>query len=180
MHSPTMLRSPALRSLVLSSTAATLSVPADVSAQPSPSTDPIAMSMKKITPLITVDAVEPCLAFWTALGFEVTAQVPHEGKVGFAMLGLDDLEIMYQSRASVRADLGESGAPEGMADEMAGSTVTLFIEVESIDEVMDSLEEHEVLVPRRQTFYGMDEIFVRAPCGTMVGFAARAEGGEVD
>jgi hypothetical protein len=139
------------------------------------------MSMKKITPLITVDAIEPCLAFWTALGFEVTAEVPHEDKVGFAMLGVDDLEIMYQSRASILADLGESGAPEGMADEMANSTVSLFIEVDSIDDVMESLEEHEVLVPRRQTFYGMDEIFVRAPCGTVVGFAARvAEGEEVD
>jgi hypothetical protein len=33
-----------------------------------------------------------------------------------------------------------------------------------------------VLVPRRQTFYGMDEIFVRPPCGTVVGFAAKVEG----
>jgi len=134
--------------------------------------------MKKITPLITIETIEPCLAFWTALGFEVTAQVPHEDAIGFAMLQQDGLELMYQTRASVLADLGESGAPVGMAQEMAGGTVTLFIEVESIDEVMDSLEEHEVLVPRRKTFYGMDEIFVRAPCGTVVGFAARTEGGK--
>lgn len=131
--------------------------------------------MKKITPLITVDAIEPCLAFWTGLGFEVTAQVPHEDKVGFAMLGHGDLVLMYQSRASVQADLGESGAPKGMADEMARSTVTLFVEVEDLDDVIDAVEDYEVLVPRRQTFYGMDEIFVRAPCGTVVGFAARAE-----
>ncbi|MDX1494173.1 MAG: hypothetical protein R3253_08950 [Longimicrobiales bacterium] len=134
--------------------------------------------MKKITPLITVDAIEPCLAFWTGLGFEVTAQVPHGDKVGFAMLGHGELVLMYQSRASVQADLGESGAPEGMADEMARSTVTLFVEVDDLDEVIEAVEDYEVLVPRRTTFYGMDEIFVRAPCGTVVGFAAQAEGGK--
>ncbi len=37
---------------------------------------------------------------------------------------------------------------------------------------MEQLEGIEVVVPRRTTFYGADEIFVRAPCGTLVGFAA--------
>lgn len=134
--------------------------------------------MKKITPLITVESIEPCLTFWTGLGFDVTAQVPHEDSVGFAMLGHGDLVLMYQSRASVQADLGESGAPEGMAEEMARSTVTLFVEVDDLDDVIDAVDGYEVLVPRRQTFYGMDEIFVRAPCGTVVGFAAKVAGGE--
>lgn len=134
--------------------------------------------MKKITPLITVDAIEPCLSFWNGLGFEVTAQVPHDGALGFAMLTHGDLVLMYQSESSVRADLGESGAPEGMAAEMARSTVTLFIEVEDLDEIIGATDGYDVLVPRRQTFYGMDEIFVRAPCGTVVGFAARTDGDE--
>ncbi len=129
--------------------------------------------MKKITPLITVSAIEPCLSFWNGLGFEVTAQVPHEGALGFVMLTHGDLVVMYQSEASVQADLGESGAPEGMAREMARSTVTLFVEVDDLDDIIDAMDGYDVLVPRRQTFYGMDEIFVRAPCGTVVGFAAR-------
>lgn len=136
--------------------------------------------MKKITPLITVDAIEPCLSFWNGLGFEVTAQVPHDDALGFAMLTHGDLVLMYQSQASVQADLGESGAPDGMAEEMARSTVTLFIEVDDLDDVIDAMEGYDVLVPRRQTFYGMDEIFVRAPCGTVVGFAARVEDDESD
>lgn len=81
--------------------------------------------------------------------------------------------LMYQSRASVAADMGKSGAPAGLADEMADGTATLFIEVENLDEVIDAIGDTEVLVPRRQTFYGMDEIFVRAPCGTVVGFAVK-------
>lgn len=136
--------------------------------------------MKKVTPLITVDAVEPCLPFWTdRLGFEVTATVPHGEAVGFAMLQKGGVELMYQSRASVEDDLGEAGAATGhpdLAGRMAGSTGTLFIEVEALDPVVEALGgDADVVVPRRQTFYGMDEIFVLAPCGTLVGFAAPVE-----
>ena len=132
------------------------------------------MSMKKITPIITVEAVEPCLLFWTTLGFQVTAEVPHGDRLGFAMLAKDDLLIMYQSRDSIEADLEASGAPSGFADDLASGTALLFVEVDSIDDVLEQLDEgEEVVVPRRETFYGMDEVFVRAPCGTVVGFAAR-------
>ncbi|NIP58670.1 MAG: hypothetical protein GWM92_10280 [Gemmatimonadetes bacterium] len=141
--------------------------------------------MKKITPLITVDAIEPCLPFWTdRLGFEVTVTVPHEDSMGFAILARDELQLMYQSRASVEADLGEVGAGSGhpdLAEDMATGMSTLFIEVEALDPVLESLgEDADVVVPRRQTFYGMDEVFVQAPCGTLVGFAAAVEGGGDD
>lgn len=134
--------------------------------------------MKKVTPLITVEEIEPCLPFWTEkLGFEVPVTVPHEDKTGFAILQKDGVELMYQSRASIDADLGDAGAPAGLGREMERGTSTLFIEVEALDDVLPALEDVEVLVPRRKTFYGMDEIFVRPPCGTVVGFAAQAEGG---
>jgi uncharacterized glyoxalase superfamily protein PhnB len=122
--------------------------------------------MKKLTPVIVVDVLEPVLPFWTdRLGFEVTVTVPHEDKLGFAILVKDQVEIMYQSRASVDADapvVGEyvSGAP------------VLFIEVDDVGRVEPKLAGAEVVVPRRRTFYGMDEIYVKAPCGTVVGFAS--------
>ena len=130
--------------------------------------------MKKMTPLIVVRDVEPCLPFWTdRLGFEVTVTVPHEDRVGFAILQKGDLELMYQSEGSVDADLGASGAPKTLAQELARSTAVLFVEVERLDDVLAVLGDTQVVVPRRKTFYGMDEIFVRPPCGTVVGLAAR-------
>lgn len=133
--------------------------------------------MNKLTPIMTVEAIEPCLPFWTdRFGFEVTATVPHGDAIGFAMLQKGNVELMYQSRASVEGDLGPASAEtghEGLVERIAKSTTTLFIEVASLDEVVGALEGADVVVPRRQTFYGMDEIFVRAPCGTFVGFAAR-------
>jgi hypothetical protein len=134
-------------------------------------------SVKKATPIIVVKDIEPCLPFWTEkLAFEVTTTVPHEDRIGFAILVNGDVELMYQSRASIEADLGASGAPKTLGKELASSTTTLFVEVESLDAVIAMLGDTEVVVPRRTTFYGMDEIFVRAPCGTLVGLAARVAG----
>lgn len=136
--------------------------------------------MKKATPIMTVEAIEPCLPFWTGrLGFEVTATVPHGPALGFAMLQKGNVELMYQSHASLAEDLGPAGEATGhpgLPDRLAGSTTTLFIEVEALDPVVEALEGADVVVPRRQTFYGMDEIFVMAPCGTLVGFAAPLAG----
>ncbi|MEQ9400491.1 MAG: hypothetical protein RJQ04_15110 [Longimicrobiales bacterium] len=135
--------------------------------------------MKAVTPIMTVDAIEPCLSFWTdRLGFEVTATVPHDDAIGFAMLNKGGVQLMYQSSASIDADLGAAGAPTGLGAELARSHSTLFIEVDALDPVIEALGDAEVVVSRRQTFYGMDEIFVRAPCGTLVGFAARLETAE--
>lgn len=138
--------------------------------------------MKKATPIMTVSEIEPCLPFWTErLGFEITATVPHGDRIGFAMLHKGNVELMYQSRASVEEDLGASSAAtghEGLVDRIAGSTTTLFMEVEDLDAVIEALGNADVVVPRRQTFYGMDEIFVQAPCGTLVGFAAPVAGDE--
>lgn len=134
--------------------------------------------MKKATPLITVEAIEPCLPFWTSLGFVVTVTVPHEDAMGFAMLHHGQVELMYQTRASIEADLEASGAPAGLGSELASATSTLFVEVDDLDAAIGATEGAEVLVPRRQTFYGMDEVFVRAPCGTVVGLAAKVEGAE--
>lgn len=132
--------------------------------------------MRKLTPIITVEAIEPCLPFWTEmLGFEAPVTVPHEDAIGFAILQKDGVELMYQTRASIDADLGESGAPAELGAQLAGSTTLLFLEVDAIDPLLPELENVEVVVPRRQTFYGMDEVFVRAPCGTVVGFAAKVE-----
>jgi len=90
------------------------------------------------------------------------------------MLQGGDVELTYQSWASVDAVLSASGRPKGLASEIANSTSTLFVEVKDLDTVIDTLSyQAKVVVPRRQTFYGMDEIFVRAPCGTLIGFAAR-------
>ena len=124
--------------------------------------------IRKLTPIITVERIEPCLGFWEErLGFTRTVEVPQGDALGFTILERDGIEVMYQSRASVAADV------PALADD--GSRTLLYLEVESLDGIIPSLDPASVVVPRRKTFYGADEIFVRAPCGTVVGFAAQGK-----
>ena len=132
--------------------------------------------MKRLTPVLYAEAIEPCLSFWTDLGYEDTAEVPMGDVLGFVILERDGIQVMYQTRSSVEEDVPE------LADEVMRGPAALFIEVESADWVAGRLEEGREVVPRRQTFYGADEIIVRAPCGTLVTFAEFGEGAgdEVD
>ncbi|HYV96003.1 MAG TPA: hypothetical protein VE967_00960, partial [Gemmatimonadaceae bacterium] len=61
--------------------------------------------MNRLTPVLVVDSIEPVLRFWDQLGFSKTAEVPHENVLGFVILERDQIQIMYQSRASVAADV---------------------------------------------------------------------------
>ena len=58
------------------------------------------MQPKKITAVLLVEEVEPCVKFWVErLGFEKAAEVPDGGKLAFAMLQKGAVEVMYQSYA---------------------------------------------------------------------------------
>ena len=122
-------------------------------------------TMKKLAPVIMVDAVEPCVPFWERLGFVKTAEVPEGDGLGFVILAKDGVEVMYQTHESVAKDAA------GLVPRAHGHSAALFIEVGDIESVARALAGVEVVVPRRQTFYGMDEIGVREPGGHVVMFA---------
>lgn len=122
-------------------------------------------TMKKLTPVLYVEEIEPVLPFWVErLGFEVTTEVPEGDRLGFVIMVRDGVEVMVQSRASVEGDVPE------LADTPMGGSV-LFVEVEDLDGVARALEGLEPVVPRRTTFYGADELIVREPGGNVVTFA---------
>jgi uncharacterized glyoxalase superfamily protein PhnB len=122
------------------------------------------VQFRKLSPVLIVEAIEPCLPFWTErLGFAKGVEVPEGGGLGFVILTKDGVEVMYQSRESVRNDV------PALADTPWGSA--LYIEVSDIDAVEQAVRGVEVVVPRRQTFYGADEIGVREPGGNLVIFA---------
>ena len=78
-------------------------------------------TMQTLAPVLIVDAVEPCLEFWaTNLGFAKANEVPGpDGKLVFASVKKDGVEIMYQTRASVVAD------SPAQAAELTGHSVAL-------------------------------------------------------
>ncbi len=122
--------------------------------------------MKKLTPILYVDAIEPCLPFWVdRLGFTQTVEVPHENAIGFVILARDGWEIMYQTWASAAADVA------GATQRTTGRSAALYIEVEDLDDVERALRGAEIVHPRRKASYGATEIFVREPGGHVIGFA---------
>ena len=124
-------------------------------------------TIRKLTPVLVVDAIEPCLPFWIErLGFEKTVEVPEGDALAFVILVKDGIEVMYQSRASVEHDI-----PGVLAGGGGSQSTCLFLEVEDVAAIETAMRGVEVVVPRRQTFYGMDEIGVREPGGSVVMFA---------
>ena len=69
-------------------------------------------AIKQLTPVMVVDQVEPCLAFWVErFGFTVENQVPGpDGKILFASASKDGIEVMYQTRASVVAETPDAAS----------------------------------------------------------------------
>jgi hypothetical protein len=128
------------------------------------------MLIKKLTPLLFVEEIEPCLAFWEKVGFQKTVEVPHEDKLGFVILVNGEIEIMYQTRASVASDV-----PAVASSPTKGSF--LFLEVANLDEVERVLVGITPVIPRRKTFYGSEELIVREPAGNVITFAQFAQEG---
>lgn len=122
------------------------------------------MQFNSLTPVLMVDAIEPALPFWEALGFRKTTEVPHGDRLGFVILERDGVELMYQTRDSVAADIAALASSP-----MRGTF--LFFQVKDLDAIEERLAGVERVVPRRKTFYGADEVIVREPCGNAVTFA---------
>ncbi len=126
-------------------------------------------TVKKLTPVLMVDAIEPCLELWVArLGWTKTAEVPEGDRLGFVILARDGVEVMYQTWESVEKDVGHAH-PRAQ-----GTSVGLFIEVSDLDDVERRLDGVTIVVPRRRTFYGMDEVGVAEAGGHTVVFAQPA------
>ena len=124
------------------------------------------VTMKKLTPVLFVNEIEPCLDFWTRLGFQRTVEVPEGDRLGFVILAKDSVEVMYQSRESVQKDVPL------LAD--MPSCTSLYIEVSDLDAVQSAVSAAPVVVARRKTFYGADEFGVREPGGNVILFSKQA------
>jgi uncharacterized glyoxalase superfamily protein PhnB len=122
------------------------------------------VNIKKVTPLLVVDRIEPSLRFYEKLGYTAVISVPHDDHLGFVLLAQDVGQIMLQTRSSLAADLP--------AISRTGVSSLLYVDVVSLEEALIAAAgSSEILVPMRTTAYGAREAFVREPSGQIVGFA---------
>ncbi|MFZ0806836.1 MAG: VOC family protein, partial [Candidatus Sulfotelmatobacter sp.] len=111
------------------------------------------MNVKRITPILFVEEIEPCVKFWVdRFGFQKTAEVPEGNKLAFAMLQKGSIELMYQSYASADKDVTT------IAQQVRKGPTFLYVEVDNLDEAISAIQGAEVVMPVRDTFYGSKEI----------------------
>ena len=123
--------------------------------------------MNKLTPNLIVDDIEACLPFWVErVGFKKVMEVPHEDRLGFVILQLGAIELMLQSRASLKADVTPLGD--------GAYRSVLYCVVADLHPIKHALEGVGLVVPERTTFYGARELIVRDPAGNLVFFAAHS------
>jgi uncharacterized glyoxalase superfamily protein PhnB len=124
------------------------------------------MTVKKITPILFAEEIEPCLKFWMErLGFEKTVDVPEGNKLAFAILQKGGVELMYQTYASAEKDVSSVGP------ELRKGPSFLYVEVANLDEIITAVKGTEVVVPVRTTFYGAKEVGIKDPAGHIITFA---------
>jgi len=122
--------------------------------------------IQKATALLRVERVEPSLAFWVdRLGFQKVVEIMEGDSLGFVILSKGHVEIMLQSRASLAKDLPMLGVG-------AFAPAVVYLGVTDLNEISSKLNASEIIVPKRNTYYGMEEIWVREPGGHVVGIAA--------
>jgi len=122
--------------------------------------------VKKLTPVLFVAEIEPCVRFWTEqLGFQKTGEVPDGNKLAFVMLAKGNVELMYQSYASAEKDV------PAMAQIVRKGPTFLYIEVDDLEAIKAAIKGAEVVMPERTTFYGAREIGIKDPAGHYLTFA---------
>ncbi len=125
------------------------------------------MKLKRVSPVLFVDAIEPCLPLWETLGFTRTVEVPDNlGKLGFVILARDGHEVMYQSRTSAKTDV------PALAEGAWRSA--LYFEVDDLDGFAHLTKGAPAVFARRKTFYGAEEFGVRDAAGNVITFAQQA------
>src|ERR1700753_4240536 len=119
------------------------------------------MTIKRITPVLFVQAIEPVLPFWVdALGFVKAIEGPHDGvTLGFVALQKDGTDAMYQTYACLGDDMPQ------VAEAAKKGPTFLYIETDNFDAVVAALKKYKVTMPERTAFYGMREIGIQDPAG---------------
>ena len=125
------------------------------------------MKLDKLTTLLVVDRIEPCLPTWERLGYTVVARVPESGEAGFVMLQGKAGELMLQTRKSLADDL--PGFTEGRPSYL------LYGDVASLTEAKKSLPDAKVLIAERKTFYGATEAWFELAGGVFLGLAEHSK-----
>ena len=135
------------------------------------------MKYRKLTPNLVVTNVEASLNFYrNVLGFQLGFTVPDAPPYVFGSVvsepgEADGVEIFFNDQKAVAEDYPALGAKP------IGGSLTLFIEVEGIEEVLAAVTNAgaKITMPLKEQFYGMREFAFEDPEGWVVTIAERTK-----
>jgi lactoylglutathione lyase len=128
------------------------------------------MKFQKLTPNLVVPNVEASLNFYcTVLGFQPGITVPDAPPYVFGSVASGSVEIFFNDQKTVAEDYPALGAKP------IGGSLTLFIEVEGIEDLFQKVQQHgvKITMPMKDQFYGMREFAMQDPDGWIITFAER-------
>jgi lactoylglutathione lyase len=129
-----------------------------------------AMKFHKLTPNLVVRDVAASMEFYRSmLGFQTTITVPDQAPFVFGAVTNGNVEIFFNDRKAVAEDYPALGAKP------IGGALTLFIEIEGIDELFKKMQQHgvKITMPLKDQFYGMREFAMEDAEGWVITFAER-------
>jgi len=130
------------------------------------------MNFQKLTPNLVVRDVAASMEFYcSVLGFEAAIKVPEQAPYVFGSVSSGGVEIFFNDQKAVAADFPSLGAKP------IGGSLTLFVEVEGIEEILAKVEKSKarVVMPLKEQFYGMREFAFEDPEGWIVTIAERVK-----
>ncbi len=128
------------------------------------------MKFQKLTPNLVVRDVAASIKFYeSVLGFKTAFTVPEQAPFVFASVTNGSVEIFFNDQKAVAEDYPALGA------DPLGGTLTLFIEVEGIQEVLAAVQKSgaKITMPLKDQFYGMREFAFQDTEGWVITIAER-------
>jgi uncharacterized glyoxalase superfamily protein PhnB len=128
------------------------------------------MKLQKLTPNLIVRDVAASMAFYQrVLGLEPAITVPEQPPYVFGSVSNGSVEIFFNDQKAVAEDYPPLGARP------IGGSLTQFIEVEGIQEVMAAVQKAgaKIVMPIKDQFYGMREFAFEDPEGWIITIAER-------
>jgi uncharacterized glyoxalase superfamily protein PhnB len=130
------------------------------------------MKFQKLTPNLVVRDVAGSMEFYqSVLGLQPAIRVPEQPPYVFGSVIGGAVEIFFNDQKMVAEDYPPLGTRP------AGGALTLFIEVEGIEEVLAAVEasKAKVVMPLKTQFYGMREFAFEDPEGWIITIAERVK-----
>lgn len=118
------------------------------------------MKVQKLTPNLIVRDVAASMKFYqTVLGLQPAITVPEQAPYVFGSVTNGTVEIFFNDQRAVAEDYPPLGARP------IGGSLTQFIEVEGIQEVLAAVQKvgAKVVMPVKDQFYGMREFAFEDP-----------------